>query len=71
MKILMENKIETIRTVGEMIDFLSQFDRDMILSAEYAKMFDTQVIDYVVMPIVKDAFSIADDNEIRLIHLIY
>ena len=71
MKIVMKNKIETIRTVGEMIDFLSQFDRDMILSAEYAKMFDTQVIDYVVMPIVKDAFSIADDNEIRLIHLIY
>ena len=67
----MENKIETIRTVGEMIDFLSQFDRDMILSAEYAKMFDTQVIDYVVMPIVKDAFSMADDNEIRLTHLIY
>ena len=44
----MKNKIETIRTVGEMIDFLSQFDRDMILSAEYAKMFGTQVIDYVV-----------------------
>lgn len=67
----MENKIETIRTVGEMIDFLSQFDRDTILSAEYAKMFDTQVIDYIVMPIVKDAFSMADDNEIRLTHLIY
>lgn len=67
----MENKIETIRTVGEMIDFLSQFDRDTILSAEYAKMFGTQVIDYVVMPIVKDAFSMADDNEIRLTHLIY
>ena len=67
----MGNKIETIRTVGEMIDFLSQFDRDTILSAEYAKMFDTQVIDYVVMPIVKDAFSIAEDNEIRLTHLIY
>lgn len=67
----MENKIETIRTVGEMIDFLSQFDRDTILSAEYAKMFGTQVIDYIVMPIVKDAFSMADDNEIRLTHLIY
>ena len=67
----MENKIETIRTVGEMIDFLSQFDRDTILSAEYAKMFGTQVIDYVVMPIVKDAFSMADDNEIRLTHLVY
>ena len=67
----MENKIETIRTVGEMIDFLSQFDRDMILSAEYAKMFDNMVVDYVVMPIVKDAFSMADDNEIRLTHLIY
>ena len=67
----MENKIETIRTVGEMIDFLSQFDRDTILSAEYAKMFSTQVIDYVVMPIVKDAFSMAEDNEIRLTHLIY
>ena len=67
----MGNKIETIRTVGEMIDFLSQFDRDTILSAEYAKMFDTQVIDYVVMPIVKDACSMADDNEIRLTHLIY
>lgn len=67
----MENKIETIRTVGEIIDFLSQFDRDTILSAEYAKMFGTQVIDYVVMPIVKDAFSMADDNEIRLTHLIY
>ena len=62
MKIMKKNKIETIRTVGEMIDFLSQFDRDMILSAEYAKMFGTQVIDYIVMPIVKDAFSIADDN---------
>ena len=67
----MENKIETIRTVGEMIDFLSQFDRDMILSAEYAKMFDSQVVDYIMMPIVKDAFSIAEDNEIRLTHLIY
>lgn len=67
----MENKIETIRTVGEMIDFLSQFNRDMILSAEYAKMFDNQIVDYVVMPIVKDAFSMADDNEIRLTHLIY
>ena len=67
----MKNKIETIRTVGEMIDFLSQFDKDMILSAEYAKMFDNQVVDYVVMPIVKDAFSMADDNEIRLTHLIY
>lgn len=67
----MENKIETIRTVGEMIDFLSQFDRDTILSAEYAKMFDNLVIDYVVMPIVKDAFSMAEDNEIRLTHLIY
>ena len=67
----MENKIETIRTVGEMIDFLSQFDRDMILSAEYVKMFGTQVIDYVVMPIVKDAFSMAEDNEIRLTHLVY
>ena len=67
----MENKIETIRTVGEMIDFLSQFERDTILSAEYSKMFDNQVIDYVVMPIVKDAFSMADDNEIRLTHLIY
>ena len=67
----MGNKIETIRTVGEMIDFLSQFDRDTILSAEYAKMFDTQVIDYVVMPIVKDAFSMAEDNEIRLTHLVY
>ena len=67
----MENKIETIRTVGEMIDFLSQFDRDTILSAEYAKMFGTQVIDYIVMPIVKDAFSMAEDNEIRLIHLVY
>ena len=71
MKIMMENKIETIRTVGEMIDFLSQFDRDTILSAEYAKMFDSRVIDYVVRPIVKDAFSMADDNEIRLTHLIY
>ena len=71
MKILMENKIETIRTVGEMIDFLSQFDRDMILSAEYAKMFDNRVIDYVVRPIVKDAFSMAEDNEIRLTHVIY
>ena len=68
---MMENKIETIRTVGEMIDFLSQFDSDMILSAEYAKMFDNRVVDYVVMPIVKDAFSMADDNEIRLTHLIY
>ena len=67
----MENKIETIRTVGEMIDFLSQFDRDTILSAEYAKMFDNRIVDYIVMPIVKDAFSIADDNEIRLTHLIY
>lgn len=67
----MENKIETIRTVGEMIDFLSRFDRDTILSAEYAKMFGTQVIDYIVRPIVKDAFSMADDNEIRLTHLIY
>ena len=67
----MENKIETIRTVGEMIDFLSQFDRDMILSAEYAKMFGGQIIDYIVMPIVKDAFSVADDNEIRLTHLVY
>ena len=67
----MKNKIETIRTVGEMIDFLSQFDRDMILSAEYAKMFGSQVIDYVVRPIVKDAFSMAEDNEIRLTHLIY
>ena len=67
----MENKIETIKTVGEMIDFLSQFDRDMILSAEYAKMFGTQVIDYNVMPIVKDAFSMAEDNEIRLTHLVY
>ena len=54
-----------------MIDFLSQFDRDMTLSAEYAKMFGGQVIDYVVRPIVKDAFSIAEDNEIRLTHLIY
>ena len=54
-----------------MIDFLSQFDRDMTLSAEYVKMFGTQVIDYVVMPIVKDAFSIAEDNEIRLTHLVY
>ena len=71
MKILMENNIETIRTVGEMIDFLSQFDRDMILSAEYAKMFGTQVIDYITMPIVKDAFSMAEDNEIRLAHLVY
>ena len=71
MKNMMKNKIEAIRTVGEMIDFLSQFDRNMILSAEYAKMFGTQVIDYVVMPIVKDAFSMADDNEIRLTHLIY
>ena len=68
---MMKNKIETIRTVGEMIDFLSQFDRDMILSAEYAKMFDNRVIDYVVRPTVKDAFSMADDNEIRLTHLIY
>lgn len=67
----MENKIETIRTVGEMIDFLSQFNRDTILSAEYAKMFDNRVVDYIVMPIVKDAFSMADDNEIRLTHLIY
>ena len=67
----MENKIETIRTVGEMIDFLSQFDRDMILSAEYAKMFDNRVVDYIVMPIVKDAVSMAEDNEIRLTHLIY
>ena len=67
----MENKIETIRTVGEMIDFLSQFNKDMILSAEYAKMFDNRVIDYVVMPIVKDAFFMADDNEIRLTHLVY
>ena len=67
----MENKIETIRTVGEMIDFLSQFDRDTILSAEYAKMFDNRVVDYIVMPIVKDAFSIAEDNEIRLTHLVY
>ena len=67
----MKNKIETIRTVGEMIDFLSQFDRNMILSAEYAKMFGTQVIDYIVMPIVKDAFSMAEDNEIRLTHLVY
>ena len=67
----MENKIETIRTVGEMIDFLSQFDRDTILSAEYAKMFDNRVVDYIAMPIVKDAFSMADDNEIRLTHLIY
>ena len=67
----MENKIETIRTVGEMIDFLSQFDRNTILSAEYAKMFVDQIIDYVVRPIVKDAFSIAEDNEIRLTHLIY
>lgn len=67
----MENKIETIRTVGEMIDFLSQFDRDTILSAEYAKMFDNRIVDYIVMPIVKDAFSMADDNEIRLTHLIY
>ena len=64
----MKNKIETIRTVGEMIDFLSQFDRDTILSAEYAKMFGGHVIDYVVRPIVKDAFSMADDNEIRLTH---
>ena len=71
MKNMMKNKIETIRTVGEMIDFLSQFDRDMILSAEYAKMFDNRVIDYVVRPTVKDAFSMADDNEIRLTHLIY
>ena len=71
MKIMMENKIETISTVGEMIDFLSQFDRDMILSAEYAKMFDNRVVDYIVMPIVKDAFSMAEDNEIRLTHLIY
>ena len=71
MKIMMKNKIETIRTVGEMIDFLSQFDRDMILSAEYAKMFDNRIVDYIVMPIVKDAFSIAEDNEIRLTHLIY
>lgn len=67
----MENKIETIKTVGEMIDFLSQFDRDTILSAEYAKMFDNRVVDYIVMPIVKDAFSMAEDNEIRLTHLIY
>ena len=67
----MENKIETIRTVGEMIDFLSQFDRDTILSAEYVKMSDNRVVDYIVMPIVKDAFSMADDNEIRLTHLIY
>ena len=66
-----KNKIETIRTVGEMIDFLSQFDRDIILSAEYAKMFDNRIVDYIVMPIVKDAFSIAEDNEIRLTHLIY
>ena len=71
MKIMMKNKIETIRTVGEMIDFLSQFDRDMILSAEYAKMFDNRIVDYIVMPIVKDAFSIAEDNEIRLTHLVY
>ena len=71
MKIMMKNKIETIRTVGEMIDFLSQFDRDMILSAEYAKIFDGQIIDYIAMPIVKDAFSIAEDNEIRLTHLVY
>ena len=71
MKNMKKNKIETIRTVGEMIDFLSQFDRDMILSAEYAKMFGGQVIDYVVRPIVKDAFSIAEDNEIRLTHLVY
>ena len=68
---MMKNKIETIRTVGEMIDFLSQFDRDTILSAEYAKMFDNRVMDYVVRPIVKDAFSMADDNEIRLTHLVY
>ena len=67
----MKNKIETIRTVGEMIDFLSQFDRDMILSAEDAKMFDNRIVDYIVMPIVKDAFSIAEDNEIRLTHLVY
>ena len=67
----MKNKIETIRTVGEMIDFLSQFDKDTILSAEYAKMFDNQVVDYIVMPIVKDAFSMAEDNEIRLTHLVY
>ena len=71
MKNMKKNKIETIRTVGEMIDFLSQFDRDMILSAEYAKMFDNRIVDYIVMPIVKDAFSIAEDNEIRLTHLIY
>ena len=67
----MENKIETIRTVGEMIDFLSQFDRDTILSAEYTKIFGGQIIDYIVMPIVKDAFSMAEDNEIRLTHLVY
>ena len=67
----MKNKIETIRTVGEMIDSLSQFDRAMILSAEYAKMFDNRIVDYIVMPIVKDAFSIAEDNEIRLTHLVY
>ena len=71
MKIMMKNKIETIRTVGEMIDFLSQFDKDTILSAEYAEMLDNGVIYYVVRPIVKDAFSMADDNEIRLTHLIY
>lgn len=68
---MVENKKETIGTVKEMIYFLSQFDDNTILSAEYAKMIGNQVIDYEVRPIVKDAFSMAGDNEIRLTHLIY
>jgi len=49
-------------TVGELSDWLSKLDRDMIVNALHLKMLLSQVVGYEDRPLLKidDMFSITD-----------
>ena len=66
------NNNDVIRTVGELIDYLSQYDRNTILTANYIRTLGSQIIeDDVERPLLKSCFEKTEYNKLRLGTLYY
>ena len=64
------DKNGTIRTVGELKEFLNQFNDNDILSGEYRKEFLGEFVNYEYRPLLKSLFE-KNGNVVTLKAMIY
>jgi len=61
---------DTIRTIGELKEFLNQFNDNDILSGEYRKEFLGEFVNYEYRPLLKSLFE-KNGNVVTLKAMIY